>query len=195
MSKMSVNQILTQEDSKWNMCVPREFLICSQNNKWDFLFGWPRRTWRNFEIQITGIVKDWLLFMNRHKFKCKSEVRLKEGQKHKKVWQLKLIGKVQLVAFFNCRRMIYQHICPHQQKINNKYYTTSLKQLLVHVHRKCLKLVNSWILHRDNTPPHKAYCVKVRPHYAARQGCATKVAPCHKYMWTLRRHAVRCCAA
>ncbi len=28
-----------------------------------------------------------------------------------------------------------------------------------------------------------------------RQGRVTKVAPCHKYMWTLRRHAVRCCVA
>ncbi len=35
----------------------------------------------------------------------------------------------------------------------------SFKQLLVHIHRKHPKLLNNWILHQDNTPPHKACCV------------------------------------
>ncbi len=64
--------------------------------------------------------------------------------------------KVQLVAFLTVRGwMIYQLMYPPKQRINGDC-TTMLKQLLVHIHRKCMQLVNSWILHQDNVPPHKA---------------------------------------
>ncbi len=32
-------------------------------------------------------------------------------------------------------------------------------QLLGHIHRKCLELVNNWILYQDNTPPCKGRCI------------------------------------
>ncbi len=51
-------------NSKRNMFVLHEFLICSHKNKWDFISGWPRKTWRNFMIQITSIVKEWSLSTN-----------------------------------------------------------------------------------------------------------------------------------
>ncbi len=69
------------------------------------------------------------------------------------------MGKVQIVKFFDCRGMIYQHICPPQQKINCEYNATILRQLLGHIHRKCLELVNNWILHQDNAPHHKAHSI------------------------------------
>ncbi len=60
------------------------------------------------------------------------------------------------MAFSNSRGMIYQYICPPLQRINDEYYTTIFKQLLVRICRQCLTLVNSWILLQDNLPPHKA---------------------------------------
>ncbi len=63
------------------------------------------------------------------------------------------------MVFFDCRGMIYQRICPLHQRINGEYYTTILKQLLVHILRKHLELVNDWILHQHNALPHKACCI------------------------------------
>ncbi len=62
---------------------------------------------------------------------------------------------------FVCREMIYQHVCPLQQRINGKYYTTTFKQLLMYICRKCPELVNNWILHQDMMPPCKACCIKI----------------------------------
>ncbi len=67
-------------------------------------------------------------------------------------------GKVQLVAFFNCSGMIYQHICPPRQRNNDEYYTILLKQMIVHIHRKCPEPMNNWVLHRNNAPSFKARC-------------------------------------
>ncbi len=44
-------------------------------------------------------------------------------------------GKVQLVVFFDCKGMIYQHIRPTQQRINNEYYITVIKRLLSHAQK------------------------------------------------------------
>ncbi len=78
-------------------------------------------------------------------------------RKRQNVWQQKSVQKFQLAAFFDCKMMTYQHICPSQQRLNAEYYTTIFKQLLlVRILRKCPQLSNNWILHQDNTPPCKA---------------------------------------
>ncbi len=51
---------------------------------------------------------------------------------------------------FDCSGMIYQHICPPQQRINGEYYTTILKWFLEQIRRNT-ELVN-------NTS-HKTQCV------------------------------------
>ncbi len=63
------------------------------------------------------------------------------------------------MVFFDCSGKICQHICPPQQRINGEYYTTILKQLLVHIRRKCLEMDNNRNPHQDNMLPHKAHCV------------------------------------
>ncbi len=45
-------------------------------------------------------------------WKCKNDWKLRE------VHQQKLAGKVQLIAFFDYRDMVYQHLCPPQTRIN-----------------------------------------------------------------------------
>ncbi len=114
--------------------------------------------YKYFERVIT-VDKFWIRHYDS-KLKCESEMWLQKGEwKHQKVLQTKLVGKVQLVLFFDCRWMIYQHICSLQQRINGKYYTTILKQMFVHICRKHPELVNNWILHQNNAPPHKACCI------------------------------------
>ncbi len=82
----------------------------------------------------------WIHHYNRQ-LKCECEMWLWKGEwKHQEIWLQKSARKVPLVTFFDCRGDDLSNICPPQQRINSEYYTTILKQLLVHICRK----VCSW---------------------------------------------------
>ncbi len=113
---------------------------------------------------------------------------LQKGKgKHQKVQLQKLAKKVQLMVFA-CNGIIHQHICPPQQRIHGKYYTTILKQLLVHIYRKLPKLVNIWMLHYDNTPPHKAYCIT---KFLGTSPYSTGFASCDFWLFPTPKKALR----
>ncbi len=68
-------------NSKWNTCVLCSFLICSHENKWNFVSGWLQRTWRNFKIRITSIASKCSLSTNRGftTMIANSNVKLRRG--------------------------------------------------------------------------------------------------------------------
>ncbi len=69
------------------MCVLCVGFICSRENKWDFVSGWPKRKRRNFKIRITGIVrvisvdKLWNNYYDLE-LKCLSEHGCKKGSEN-----------------------------------------------------------------------------------------------------------------
>ncbi len=120
------------------------FLIWSHKKKWDVISGvthlitWEQMgchlslakenlTRRNFNIQITSIAREWSLSTNCGFIPTipNSNVKVWHGRKKRSKNSRKFGSRnrwgVWLVAFFNCRGMIYQHICLPQQRINGKY--------------------------------------------------------------------------
>ncbi len=131
------------------------------------------------------------------KTKRESETWQRPGEpRSKKIRQQKSAGKVLLVAFFDCRGMVYQHVCPPHTKINKEYYLTVLKTLKDHIRRKRSELIGRWVLHQDNATPHTAAVVQqwfqdqdieLMPH----SPYSPDLAPCNFWLFPTLKRAFR----
>lgn len=85
--------------------------------------------------------------------------RVRSGQKkvkrsQKKLRQQKAASKVMLIAFFDCRGMVYDHFCPPNTRVTSLYYLKALKQLTKHINQKRPDIRYNWCFHQDNAIPH-----------------------------------------
>ena len=67
-----------------------------------------------------------------------------------------------LTVFFDYRGVVHSEFLPEGQTMNKEYYLDVMKRLRENNRRKRPDLWkdNTWFLHHDNTPPHKAIVVQ-----------------------------------
>jgi len=67
-----------------------------------------------------------------------------------------------LLTFFDIRGIVHYEFVPTEQTVHQVYYLEVLERLREKVKRKRPELFdnNSWILHHDNAPAHKALSVR-----------------------------------
>ena len=79
----------------------------------------------------------------------------------KKARQVKSNVKVMVVVFFDEAGVVHHEYVPHGQIVNQTYYLEVLRRLRDAVRRKRLeKWRNSWFLHHDNAPAHRALSIR-----------------------------------
>ncbi len=106
----------------------------------------------NFLSRAITVDESWIYHYNP-KTKHESEAWLHSGKSRmKKVCQLKVAGKVMLVAF-TCQGMVHQHVCPSKTWISKKYYKMVPERLIGHIWQKWSELLRRWILRQDNARP------------------------------------------
>ena len=69
--------------------------------------------------------------------------------------------KIMLTVFFDYREVVHSEFSPEGQTVNKEYHLSVIKRLREQIRRKRADLwkENSWILHHDNAPSHKAIIV------------------------------------
>lgn len=69
--------------------------------------------------------------------------------------------EVMLIVFYDIRGLVHHEFIPAGQTVNKEYYLSVLKRLREKISRTRPELCksNSWILHDDNTPSHRAAIV------------------------------------
>ena len=90
-----------------------------------------------------------------------SKWRLPTEPKPKKPRQSRSKIKVMLTVFFDYRGDGHSEFLPEGLTVNKEYYLSVMQRLreLIRRKRADLSKENSWILHHDNAPPHKAIIV------------------------------------
>ncbi len=104
--RLTLNRIPLQE-LKMKLSVLHGFLVCSHENKWNLISSWKKENLKKLQDpgysyceRVITIDKLWIHHYNP-KLECESEIWQQKGeQKHRKVRQQKLMGKVQLEVFF-----------------------------------------------------------------------------------------------
>ncbi len=128
-----------------------------------------------------------------------SGYRRKGDFTRKKVRQQKSVGKVMLIAFFDRKGMIYQHIVPHtipKTTVNSEYYIKVLKKLREHVQRKRPEISKSFILHQDNAPAHtssltRAFLDKWKIEVLGHPPYSPDLAPCDFWLFPMLKKHLR----
>lgn len=89
------------------------------------------------------------------------EWRLPTEPKPKKPRQSRSKVKVMLTVFFDYRGVVHSEFLPEDQTVNKEYYLSVMRRLREQIRRKRPDLwkENSWVLHHDNAPSHKAIIV------------------------------------
>lgn len=110
---------------------------------------------------ITGD-ETWVYEFDMQTSQQASEWRLPTEPKPKKPRQSRSKVKVMLTVFFDCRGVVHSEFLPEGQTVNKEYYLGVMRRLREQIRRKRPDLwkTNSWILHHDNAPSHKAIIVK-----------------------------------
>ena len=109
---------------------------------------------------ITGD-ETWVYEFDMQTSQQASEWRLPTEPKPKKPRQSRSKVKVMLTVFFDCRGVVHSEFLPEGQTVNKEYYLGVMRRLREQIRRKRPDLwkTNSWILHHDNAPSHKAIIV------------------------------------
>ncbi|XP_037938203.1 protein GVQW3-like [Teleopsis dalmanni] len=91
-----------------------------------------------------------------------SEWCFENGSTAKKPRQIHSKIKVMLVVFFDYRGVVQSEFLTENQRMNKEYYLDVMRRLRENIRQKRQDLweANSWILHHDNTPSHKAIVVQ-----------------------------------
>lgn len=90
-----------------------------------------------------------------------SEWRPIGAPKPKKPRQSRSKVKIMLIVFFDIRGVVHYEYVPAGQTVTKEFYLSVLRRLREAIRRKRndLWVDNSWILHHDNAPSHKAIIV------------------------------------
>jgi len=110
---------------------------------------------------ITGD-ETWVYEYDMQTSQQSSEWRFENEPKPKKPRQSRSKIKVMLTVFFDYHGVVYSEFLPEGQTVNKEYYLNVMKRLRENIRRKRPDLWkdNSWFLHHDNAPSHKAIVVQ-----------------------------------
>ncbi len=135
---------------------------------------WSNANLRTSTLKFLSLVAEDLTYLNQvvmcnetwvHHYdpltKWESECWKRKNEPHgKKVQQLKLVGKVMPIMFFDHWSPLYQHFVLPTTTINKEYYLKVLKIVQWHVNRKHLELKSQWILHQKDAHLHTVWLVR-----------------------------------
>lgn len=109
---------------------------------------------------VTGD-ETWVYEFDMQTSQQASEWRLPTEPKPKKARQSRSKVKVMLTVFFDYRGVVHSEFLPEGETVNKEYYLSVMRRLREQIRRKRPDLwkENSWILHHDNAPSHKAIIV------------------------------------
>lgn len=109
---------------------------------------------------ITGD-ETWVYEYDMQTSQQSSEWVAKNEPKPKKPRQSRSKMKVMLIVFFDIRGVVHYEFVPEGQTVNKEYYLGVMKRLRERIRKKRPNLWanNSWILHDDNAPSHRATIV------------------------------------
>jgi len=109
---------------------------------------------------ITGD-ETWVYEYDMQTSQQASEWRGKDESKPKKPRQSRSKVKVMLIVFFDIRGVVHYEFVPQGQTVNKEYYLGVMRRLRERICKKRPDLWanNSWILHDDNAPSHRATIV------------------------------------
>ncbi|KMQ87532.1 mariner mos1 transposase [Lasius niger] len=110
---------------------------------------------------ITGD-ETWVYEYDMQTSQQSSEWRFENEPKPKRPRQSRSKIKVMLTVFFDYRGVVHSEFLPEGQTVNKEYYLGVMRRLRENIRRKRPDLWkdNSWILHHDNAPSHKAIIVQ-----------------------------------
>ncbi len=135
--------------------------ICTKNPHFSSKFFDTYRYFKNIEKRIDILkisIHIDIFHTTNPKTKIESEAWHHRGEpRRKKVRQIKSPSEVILIAFFDCRGIIYHHVCHPRTTVTKEYYVSILEKLLGHIRRKWPELVGWWILHHDNAHSHTTH--------------------------------------
>lgn len=109
---------------------------------------------------VTGD-ETWVYEFDMQTSQQASEWHLPTEPKPKKPRQSRSKVKVMLTVFFDYRGVVHSEFLPECLTVNKEYYLSVMRRLREQIRRKRPDLwkENSWILHHDNAPSHKAIIV------------------------------------
>lgn len=109
---------------------------------------------------VTGD-ETWVYEFDMQTSQQASEWHLPTDPKPKKPRQSRSKVKVMLTVFFDYHGVVHSEFLPEGQTVNKQYYLSVMQRLREKIRRKRPDLwkENSWILHHDNAPAHKAIIV------------------------------------
>ena len=109
---------------------------------------------------ITGD-ETWVYEFDMQTSQQAAEWRYPHEPKPKKPRQSRSKVKVILLGFFDYHGVVHSEFVPNGSTVNKEYYLEVMRRLRENVRRKRPNLwkENSWILHHDNAPSHKAHIV------------------------------------
>nr|APL98296.1 truncated putative DD34D transposase [Bactrocera tryoni] len=127
-----------------------------------------------------------------------SEWRPKGAPKPKKPRQSRSKVKVMLIVFFDIRGVVHYEYVPTGQTVNKEYYLGVMRRLRDAIRRKrpSLWANNSWILHHDNAPSHKAIIVneflaKHSTNIIEQAPYSPDMAPCDFFLFSTLKYPLR----
>nr|APL98288.1 putative DD34D transposase [Bactrocera tryoni] len=114
-----------------------------------------------FMESIITADETWVYEFDMQTSQQSSEWREKNEPKPKKPRQSRSKIKVMLIVFFDIRGLVHHEFVPEGQTVNKEFYLAVLRRLRENIRRKRPELWknNSWILHDDNAPSHRATIV------------------------------------
>ena len=138
---------------------------------------------------ITGD-ETWVYEFDMETKQQSSEWRFEDEPKPKKSRQSRSKVKVMLTVFFDCQGVVHHEYLPSGQTVNKEYYLSVLKRLRDAVRRKRPEMWanNSWILHDDNAPSHRArivldYLTKHQVNTIVQAPYSPDMAPCDFFLF------------
>ncbi|CAK9811861.1 Mariner Mos1 transposase [Anthophora quadrimaculata] len=138
---------------------------------------------------ITGD-ETWVYQYDMETSQQSSEWRLENEPKPKKPRQSRSKVKILLTVFFDFRGVVHFEYLPPGRTVNKEYYLSVLMRLRDAVRRKRPELWsnNSWILHDDNAPSHRArtvldYLTKHQINTIEQPPYSPDLAPCDFFLF------------
>ena len=138
---------------------------------------------------ITGD-ETWVYEFDMEAKQQSSEWRFEDEPKPKKSRQSRSKVKVMLTVFFDCQGVVHHEYLPSGQTVNKEYYLSVMKRLRDAVRRKRPEMWanNSWILHDDNAPSHRArivldYLTKHQVNTIVQAPYSPDMAPCDFFLF------------